>query len=413
MCYDAISSKGGRSLGLDPVSARVKYTRRDVSAGWVVALSLFGLPVKFSGIYGRQSNPDDRLFAAQLYTMLESLIEQQLILAPRFEVQAGWLEAVEKGIERLRQGSVKRGKLVYLVLSSSHSLGYDVGFVVTTAYGSGHHIIFATNLRMLQVFSIFSEATYALSMGFLKLSILSLYGSIFPSRRFHYCLWAVATFTFFWTAASVVGAIIQCLPIEYGWDKTIQGGKCWGYGALALAVCGSVRLEYPQRFHHTRAARTSRVEAPCYRTEEAVDHSDLCDRKQVGTLDGSWTAVPSGYVSCLELTVGIFAVSSPTYRALYKRMFKAKKSAWVRAPGPTHQSWKSLLRMTLWASKPRSLNSGSQRHSDELDLNRKHQHTTTVYTDGQVSAPNQGINVTDDVEMVRHTNQNGGWARVP
>ncbi|KAI1147413.1 alcohol dehydrogenase GroES-like domain-containing protein [Nemania diffusa] len=116
MCYDAISSKGGRYLGLDPVSARIKYTRRDISTGWVVALSLFGLPVKFSGIYGRQSNPDDRLFAVRLYTMLESLIEQQLILPPRFEVQSGGLEAIEKGIERLRQGSVKGRKLVYLVV---------------------------------------------------------------------------------------------------------------------------------------------------------------------------------------------------------------------------------------------------------------------------------------------------------
>lgn len=49
----------------------------------------------------------------------------------------------------------------------------------------------------------------------------------------------------------------------------------WGSSA------GCVRIEYPQRFHHIRATRTSGVEAPCYRTEEAVDHSDLCDRKQV------------------------------------------------------------------------------------------------------------------------------------
>ncbi|KAI0107450.1 hypothetical protein GGR51DRAFT_570835 [Nemania sp. FL0031] len=312
----------------------------------------------------------------------------------------------------------------FILVSWIFFLAYDVGFAVTTAYGSGHHIIFAANLRMLQVFSIFSEATYALSMGFLKLSILSLYGSIFPSRRFHYCLWAVATFTLFWTVASVVGAIIQCLPIEYGWDKTIQGGRCWGYGALALAVCALnilsdfiiLGLPVPLVLKLHVTAQKKRLIILTFAIGSSaciISIVRLPFLLQVGTLDGSWTAVPSGYVSCLELTVGIFAVSSPTYRALYKRIFKTKKSAWARAPGTTHQSWKSLLRMTLWASKPRSLNSGSQRHSDELDLNRKYQHTTTVYTDGQVSAPTRGINVTDDVEMVRYTNQNGSWARAP
>ncbi|KAF2966715.1 hypothetical protein GQX73_g6860 [Xylaria multiplex] len=104
MCYDAIGTKGGRYLGLEPVSARVKYTRRDVSADWVVALSLFGIPVRLPGIYGRQASPDDRCFAAQFYAAFEALIEQNLLVPPRFEVQSGGLEALEEGIEKLRQG---------------------------------------------------------------------------------------------------------------------------------------------------------------------------------------------------------------------------------------------------------------------------------------------------------------------
>lgn len=73
-------------------------------------------------------------------------------------------------------------------------------------------------------------------MGFLKFSILKLYGSIFISRRFHYCLWAVEAFVAGWTISAAGVSIGQCTPISYGWDQEIPGGSCVNYGLLVLVA---------------------------------------------------------------------------------------------------------------------------------------------------------------------------------
>lgn len=80
-----------------------------------------------------------------------------------------------------------------------------------------------------------------MSMGFLKLSILALYGSIFPSRHFHHCLWALGIFTVLWSLMSVIGATCQCVPIESFWDDTVEG-RCIEYGLLQLiaTVCNII-----------------------------------------------------------------------------------------------------------------------------------------------------------------------------
>lgn len=85
------------------------------------------------------------------------------------------------------------------------------------------------------------EIFYAMSMGFLKLSILALYGSIFPSRQFHYSLWALGIFTVSWSLMSAIGAICQCLPIESFWDDSIEG-HCIQYGILQIiaTVCNII-----------------------------------------------------------------------------------------------------------------------------------------------------------------------------
>lgn len=41
MCYEAIGNCGGRYIALDPVSTHIKYTRRDVLADWIIAITMF------------------------------------------------------------------------------------------------------------------------------------------------------------------------------------------------------------------------------------------------------------------------------------------------------------------------------------------------------------------------------------
>lgn len=77
------------------------------------------------------------------------------------------------------------------------------------------------------------EATYSGSVAFLKLSILALYASIFPNRRFHFWIWVMGVFTISWALMSAIGAICQCIPVESFWDESISG-HCIQYGYLQL-----------------------------------------------------------------------------------------------------------------------------------------------------------------------------------
>lgn len=73
-------------------------------------------------------------------------------------------------------------------------------------------------------------------MGFLKLSILSLYGSIFTqSKTFHRCLWVVTVFIIGWTLTASQGAFLQCVPIEKAYKSSVDG-YCIHLGRLSLVV---------------------------------------------------------------------------------------------------------------------------------------------------------------------------------
>lgn len=73
-------------------------------------------------------------------------------------------------------------------------------------------------------------------MAFIKLSILKIYGEIFISRRFHICLWIVASFMLVWAVSFSLAAIFQCTPIAYNWNTGISGGHCINYGVVVIAA---------------------------------------------------------------------------------------------------------------------------------------------------------------------------------
>lgn len=112
LCYAALGSKGGRYIALDVISTLVKYTRRDVSADWLMSLAMFGETVRLSGVYGRPARPELRALASRVFCAAEKLMMEGRLREPTFQAQTGGLGAVCDGIEVLRKGMTK-GKLVY------------------------------------------------------------------------------------------------------------------------------------------------------------------------------------------------------------------------------------------------------------------------------------------------------------
>jgi hypothetical protein len=101
--------------------------------------------------------------------------------------------------------------------------------------------------------------------------------------------------------------------------------------------------------------------------------------------------VPTAIVSVVEITVGMLAASIPTYCPLYEHVFGG--GIWSKSKHTRTCSYKETLHMGLYGE-------GMQN-----DVN-----VTSPGT--HVGSDHGGINVTNHIELVRHTNKSGNWVRV-
>ncbi|KAI1860569.1 hypothetical protein JX265_009968 [Neoarthrinium moseri] len=273
---------------------------------------------------------------------------------------------------------------------------------MTTQYGAGKHSIYITNARLIQILNIANEITYCFSMAFIKFSILSFYGTIFPSSHFHFWLWTVAAFVTSWAVSFSVVAVIQCMPIPYGWDPTITSGYCLDYGLATLIagifniitdftiLCMPVPLVW--KLHGNRHKKIllcltfGMGGSAC-----VVSLIRLAFTLKVGTTaDGSWDIVPAGLLSVAELMSAILAACIPTYRPLFRKLVEGstvgKKIAWS------------------------GYGSAAIRNDK---ISRDAPHTVNVSAGRFPNSTRPGINVTNQIELSVHRSKGGSWVRVP
>ncbi|KAI1215083.1 uncharacterized protein F4807DRAFT_466395 [Annulohypoxylon truncatum] len=293
---------------------------------------------------------------------------------------------------------------IFIVLAWIFFASFDIGAAATTRYGGGRHAIFITNPRLIQILFILDENTYCYAMAFIKLSILSLYANIFPSRRFRYFLWAVAVFVIAWALSIANVAIFQCRPIAYGWDPTIEG-SCLNYGLVVLVsgiiniitdftiLCMPIPLIW--RLHATRQKKVElSIIFALGGSACIVSIIRLPFALRVGsTSDGSWDNMPAGMISIVELMTGILVACVPTYRPLYKQLFH-------------HSASTTYGSTSNWSF---SLKRRKEAHDFGEDCSRH----VNISADQFLGDPRPGINVTNQIELVVHTNRGGNWVRVP
>ena len=94
---------------------------------------------------------------------------------------------------------------------------------------------------------------YGVSVALSKLAILLLYLRVFTAqmRSFTVALVLVGVVVIAAGVANTIAAILQCSPVPYAWDKTIDGGKCINdlafarFMAIPNVVDGFVMLVMP------------------------------------------------------------------------------------------------------------------------------------------------------------------------
>lgn len=116
LCYASMGRAGGRYVSLEPFRQAIAQTRSlTIEPSWVMVLTVFGRKVALEGEYGRDARPEDRAFAAQAFSAVQSLLERGLITTHPVKAMSGGWEGVVKGVDIIRSQALSGQKLVYAV----------------------------------------------------------------------------------------------------------------------------------------------------------------------------------------------------------------------------------------------------------------------------------------------------------
>ncbi|KAH7122366.1 hypothetical protein B0J11DRAFT_569185 [Dendryphion nanum] len=125
---------------------------------------------------------------------------------------------------------VRKGGLedALIALSAALSVGLAIETIAQVQNGLGKHIKELTPSDMVDSQKAFwaSIWMYNLSLSTTKASILLLYLRIFQIRKFRIVCGTMLGFVGLYGLWTFVGSIFLCFPINFFWDKTVQGGKC-------------------------------------------------------------------------------------------------------------------------------------------------------------------------------------------
>ncbi|KAI1432846.1 hypothetical protein GGR50DRAFT_706039 [Xylaria sp. CBS 124048] len=295
--------------------------------------------------------------------------------------------------------------LVAWVLLAITNITWSVG----TQYGIGQHSEVVSHLRRAQVLSITGEVFYILAVSSVKFSVLALYANSFPDRKFRYWIWGVTISVAAWALSSAMAAVFQCTPADHLWRPDDARGHCVNL-AVKNILCSLINVvvnvvisvmaipliwnlpllrEKKWLFACTFAAGT----CVCIISVVRLPYS-----LRVGSRDGTWNIAPTIIVSIVEITLGILAVSIPTYRSL--------RSPPIRTHGSAPRS-KDSVAAGAGASSEETLNASLYGRETGNDVN-----VTSPGTHHRIEVVHGAINVTNHIELIRHTNRCGYWIRV-
>ncbi|KAI1181341.1 hypothetical protein F4777DRAFT_526933 [Nemania sp. FL0916] len=278
----------------------------------------------------------------------------------------------------------------------------DSAWAVGTKHGVGRHAVVVDDFHKVQILAVVSEATYIIALMFTKLSILAAYLKTFPIRKFRYWVWGVSASVVSWGMAGAIVAILQCTSIDFVWISKDQGFcmdftlRNFIFGIINAVINIVIVAIVATPASNLPIARQKRwMVQVCFLVGISaclVSILRLPFSVLVGRNDRTWDVVPTGIIGMVEITIGLLAVSIPTYRPLYEHIFGGERE---RSDKRTSHPLKFMetLHMGIYGQGPRN------------DVNVT-SHGTHMGCD------HAGINVTNHIELVRHANRCGNWVRV-
>ncbi|GAP85294.1 putative integral membrane protein [Rosellinia necatrix] len=277
----------------------------------------------------------------------------------------------------------------------------NVSWAVGTMYGIGQHAVAVANIHIVQILVLVSDAAYVLAVTFTKFSVLALYLKAFSTPNLRYCIWGTVVLVAGWGMSGVVVAIFQCASVDYVWRSGVQevciNLDIWYLTSGIINTITSIiilAMVFPFAWgllttkHGKWRVLVALVvgSSACIISIVRLPYSI-----RASTDDETWDAIPAAIFSVVEITVGMLAISMPTYLPLCEHVFRGGMCGHRIKTHP--YNYKENLHMDFYGGDMQN------------DVN-----VTSPGT--HMGADCGGINVTNHIELVRHTNKSGNWVRV-
>ncbi|KAG6364986.1 hypothetical protein INS49_006591 [Diaporthe citri] len=113
MCYASLGRAGGRYVALEPFRDSIAQSRSaTVEASWLMVLTIFGGQVALDGDYYRDTSPEDRKVGAELFAVVQGLLDRGLIDPHPVKVMPGGWHGVVEAVDTIRKQPQSGHKLV-------------------------------------------------------------------------------------------------------------------------------------------------------------------------------------------------------------------------------------------------------------------------------------------------------------
>ncbi|PQE21091.1 integral membrane protein [Rutstroemia sp. NJR-2017a WRK4] len=212
------------------------------------------------------------------------------------------------------------------------------GLVGINYCGVGYHVEAVmlddpAKVTALSKLLIFFPATYAIAVTFPKLSILAMYLRIFRIPFYRAATYFIFYFLIVSSTVLFLMILFQCTPVNFFWDKTIEGGKChfdieklFLYASLPNIITDILMLALPLPFILT-LNMTRKVKVGLAITF-LTGSSGLATSvlrfvsfaRQSLFPDTSWAAVDLALYTILETSMYIIAACLPACRPLFNTL---------------------------------------------------------------------------------------------
>ncbi|KIM97019.1 hypothetical protein OIDMADRAFT_58562 [Oidiodendron maius Zn] len=291
-------------------------------------------------------------------------------------------------------------------------------------FGLGRHIQFvaaeaARGVMLLRI----CEFVLIVSTVFVKISISLFLKRLFlSSKRWAWFFWAFIAFNTITSLLDAAAIFPQCKPVQFNWDKSIVGGRCWSdesinaigiaQGSIAagtdfiLSLLPTIFL-WNIKIHWKIKVGVCGIMALGFASGGFAIARTALVPSLTATHDPTWDLVPLFTWAILEATFGVIAAAAPSVRPLLG--FRVEATSYAKSNSRSHSLplhnmpsvHASRLSFSGARSKPRDPNELSEEDMNSDGGSGNGDMTTWGDNGG-------GIMKTTDVHIVRSQPINSG-----